>query len=68
MLTFIQGVLVLTVTFGIVIQSGNVIELFKDFVTMQVILDNGNAAFHLVKHVFLAMYRKETWMHNEKLK
>jgi len=47
---FIEGILVVVVTFVIVIQSDNIIDLFKDFAAMQVIAELDNVAFWLANH------------------
>jgi hypothetical protein len=51
-LKFVQGVLVLLITFVIVIQSDDIIDLFKDFAAMQVISEMDNVAFGLASHGF----------------
>ncbi len=56
---FIQGVLVLLITFVIVIQSDSIIDLFKDFAAMQVISELDNVAFHLADHGYFGSDLKE---------
>ncbi len=50
MLKFLQGIFVLIITFVIVIQSDNTLDLFKDFAAMQVISELDNVAFYLCNH------------------
>ncbi len=50
MLKFFQGIFVLIITFIIVIQSDNTMDLFKDFAAMQVISELDNVAFYLCNH------------------
>ena len=57
-LKFIQGVLVLLITFVIVIQSDDTIDLFKDFAAMQVISELDNVAFLLARHGFFGFALK----------
>lgn len=47
LLKFIQGVLVLMITFIIAIKSNDIIDLFKDIAAMQVISELDNAVFRL---------------------
>jgi hypothetical protein len=51
-LKFIQGLAVLLVTFIIVMQSENIIDLFKDFAALQFISELDNISFHLASHGF----------------
>ena len=56
---FIQGVLVLIITFVIVIQSDDIIDLFKDFAAMQVIAELDNVAYYLADHGYFGSDLKE---------
>lgn len=56
---FVQGVLVLIITFVIVIQSDNIIDLFKDFAAMQVIAELDNVAYYLADHGYFGSDLKE---------
>jgi hypothetical protein len=58
LLKFVQGVLVLLITFVIVIQSDDIIDLFKDFAAMQVISEIDNIAFGLATHGFFGYILK----------
>ena len=50
MLKFLQGLFALLITFVIVIQSDNTMDLFKDFAAMQVISELDNVGFYLCNH------------------
>lgn len=50
---FIEGSCVLFTTFVIVIQSSNVIDLFKDFAAMQIISELDNMMFWLALHGYV---------------
>jgi len=54
---FLEGILCVVVTFVIIIQSSNIIDLFKDFAAMQVITKLDNVGFWLANHgkFFIAM-------------
>ena len=47
---FLEGILCVVVTFVIIIQSDNIIDLFKDFAAMQVIAELDNVGFWLANH------------------
>ena len=58
LLKFVLGVLVFLITFVIVIQADDTIELFKDFAAMQVISELDNVAFYLSTHGYFGRVLK----------
>ncbi len=59
LLKFAQGMLVLVITFVIVIQADDTIELFKDFAAMQIISELDDVAFYLASHGYFGKKLKE---------
>ncbi len=52
-LKFIQGILVLFVTFVAIVQSDNIIELLKDFATLMVLSETDCIFFQIVANGYL---------------
>ncbi len=67
LLKFVQGVLVLVITFVIVIQADDTIELFKDFAAMQVISELDDVAFHLSSHGYFGAKLKKDANESKKI-
>jgi hypothetical protein len=56
---FVEGTLVVIIQFVFIIQSDNMIELFKDFAAIQIVAELDNAAFWLADHGYIGNSLKD---------
>jgi len=68
LLKFTEGVFVLLISFVIIIQSDNVIDLFKDFAAMQLIAELDNVAFWLANHGYFGSHLKKDTIRAKKVR
>lgn len=67
-LQFLEGALVVTIQFILIIQSDDMIELFKDFAVVQIVSELDNAAFCLADHGYLGSQLQDDCGDAERIK
>lgn len=65
--TFLQGLLVLFISFVVIVQSDHVIDLFKDFSALTVISQLDDLVFFLARAEFIGRNLKSEAMKVEKI-